>query len=66
MAIRMMVEKAAISNRLAVHAKERHRQDREAYFLSVAKEAEAEAERIRAAWLDGRAQSSKDESAGEQ
>lgn len=65
-AIRVMVEKAAISNRLAIHAKENGNDDREAYYLSIAIEAEHEADRVRTAWFNGKAQSSKNESAGEQ
>lgn len=64
--IRVMVEKAAISNRLAIHAKENGNQEQEAYYLSIAKEAEKEAERVRAAWFNGKARSSKVQSAGEQ
>lgn len=65
-AIRTMVEKAAISNRLAMNAKEHGNTEREAYYLSIAKEAEGEADRIRETWFNGKAKSSKSESAGEQ
>jgi two-component system chemotaxis response regulator CheB len=65
-ALRVLVEKAAISNRLAVNARERGNSDREAYFLAIAAEAEEEANRIRESWFNGIAVRSKDESAGEQ
>jgi len=65
-AIRMVVEKAAVSNRLAINAKAHGDTQHEAYYLAMAKDAEEQAERIRAAWYDGRASSSKKESAGEQ
>lgn len=65
-AIRIMVEKAAISNRLAIHAQERGDQKMEAYYLSHAKEAQNEAERVRSSWLEGKAMRSKSASAGEQ
>ncbi len=65
-AIRIMVEKSAISNRLAMNAKEHGNSEREAYYLSIAKAAEEEANRVRDTWLKGKAKSSRDESAGEQ
>ena len=64
--IRLLVEKAAISNRLAIQAKETSKQELEAYYLSIAKEAENEANRIRETWLHGKAKKSKSVSAGEQ
>ena len=64
--IRLLVEKAAIANRLAIKAKEMSNKDQEAYYLSIAKEAETEADRIRATWLHGKAQNSKSVSSGEQ
>lgn len=66
MAIRVMVEKAAICNRLAVHAKENGNTERETYYLAMAKEAENESERVRTSWFNGKALSSKRESGGEQ
>lgn len=65
-AIRLMVEKAAICNRLAVHAKENENLERESFFLSMAKEAENEARRVRASWFNGKALGSESESGGEQ
>jgi two-component system chemotaxis response regulator CheB len=65
-AIRVMVEKAAISNRLAIHAKANGDNEREAFYLSQAKEAEKEAVRVRESWFNGQAKNSKSESAGEQ
>lgn len=65
-AIRIMVEKAAISNRLAVNAKEHGNTEREEYYLSMAKEAEDEADKVRKTWLKGKAKKSKGQSAGEQ
>jgi two-component system, chemotaxis family, protein-glutamate methylesterase/glutaminase len=64
--IRLLVEKAAIANRLAMKASENGNQDLKAYYLSIAKEAETEAQRIRETWLNGRAKNSKSVSAGEQ
>lgn len=64
--IRLLVEKAAISNRLAIKAKENRNEDLEAYYLSIANEAENEAKRIRETWLHGKANKSKSVSAGEQ
>ena len=64
--IRLLVEKAAISNRLAIQAKENRNEDLEAYYLSIAKEAENEANRIRKTWLNGKAKNAKNVSAGEQ
>ncbi len=64
--IRLLVEKAAIANRLAMKAKETSNQDQEAYYLSIAKEAETEANRIRETWLHGKAKKTKNVSGGEQ
>jgi hypothetical protein len=60
------VEKAAISNRLAIKAKENRNEDLEAYYLSIAKEAENEVKRIRETWFHGKAKKSRSVSAGEQ
>lgn len=65
-AIRVMVEKAAISNRLAIHAKEIGNKEQEAFYLSIAKDAQNEADKVRESWFDGRALGSKRESGGEQ
>jgi two-component system, chemotaxis family, protein-glutamate methylesterase/glutaminase len=64
--IRLLVEKAAIANRLASNAKEGQNKDLEAYYLSIAEEAEYEAKRIRDTWFHGKAKDSRNVSAGEQ
>jgi two-component system chemotaxis response regulator CheB len=65
-AIRVLVEKAAIANRLASRAKENGNEEQEAFLLSVAKEAEVEVDTIRSTWLNGEAENTRDQSAGEQ
>jgi two-component system, chemotaxis family, protein-glutamate methylesterase/glutaminase len=57
--IRLLVEKAAISNRLAIKSKENGNKELETYYLSIAKEAENEANRIRETWFNGKAKKSK-------
>ena len=65
-AIRLLVEKAAVSNRLAIVARETKNPDMEAYYLSLASEAEKEADRIRETWFRRSPNDSRKVSAGEQ
>jgi len=64
--IRLLVEKAAVSNRLAKNAVQDNNKDLEAYYLAIAKDAENEAKRIRETWFHGKAKGSQNVSAGEQ
>jgi two-component system, chemotaxis family, protein-glutamate methylesterase/glutaminase len=64
--LRLLIEKAAVSNRLAMNAENHGEEDRKEYYVALAKEAVTETERVRSTWLNGRAKKSKDQSAGEQ
>lgn len=65
-AIRMLTEKAAISNRLGLNAQDRGDKEQEAYYLSLAQEAEIQIQLIRETWLHEGQIGSKHASAGEQ
>ncbi len=64
-AIRHLVEKAALANRLAIRAKSNGKAELEAHYLKQAVEAEKSAGIIRRTWLNGAAERSKEASAGE-
>ncbi len=65
-AVRVLVEKAALSNRLALLAAKDNNPQLEQYYLGQARIAEDEAAMIRNTWLRGAARESFDISAGEQ
>jgi two-component system chemotaxis response regulator CheB len=65
-AIRTLVEKAAVSNRLAIKAKEQGHNEMEMYYLAVAREAEDQARLIRESWFGMRGDKSTGVTPGEQ
>jgi len=65
-AVRALVEKASLSNRLALRAESRGQQALKDFYLERAREAEREADLIRKTWFRGAAGRSMGKSAGEQ